>query len=173
MKRTIAFLALLLLGSVSVFADTPAPRSTAKTEDRFENSLLEDVVQMTRAKLPESSIIAFVRSRRSRLDTDVTAADLIRLHAAGVSDGVVAYIARVTRLDDRTSSWRDRDRERSSEGPRRWDRNRDRDADRDRDMDRDRDRDDDRDSDMDVDGGRHDADGDRDGVVAYDGPGDR
>ncbi|MEP6801931.1 MAG: hypothetical protein ABJC07_08345 [Acidobacteriota bacterium] len=159
MKRNLAFLALLLLGSATAFAETRNPQTAAKPAAGFENSLLEDVVRMTRAQLPESSIIAFVRSRRSRLETDVTASDLIRLHGAGVSDNVVSYIARVTGIEERSSSWRNR--ERSSEGQRGWDREREEDRDRDRDRDRDMDRD------------HQDSDVDRDGVVAYDGPGSR
>ncbi len=156
MKPNLAFLAILFLGSVPAFADTRPPQTAAKPAEKFDNPLLEDVVQMTRAQLPESSILAFVRARRSRLDVDVTAADLIRLHRAGVSDHVIAYIARITGIEDR-SSRDDRDRSRY------------RDRDRDRDGDRDRDRDRDRDIDRDRDG----KDGDADGVIAYDGPRDR
>ncbi len=182
MKRTIAFLAILFLGSVSVFAETSAPRATAKPADRFENPLLEDVVQMTRAQLPESSILAFVRSRRSRLETGVTANDVIRLHRAGVSDSVVAYIARATGIKDGASSWRDRGRERSGESRADSDHGRDGDrehAEADRDRDRDTDREIDHRSDRDRDHvtdrerDREGSDADREGVVAYDGPGDR
>ena len=85
MKRTFALSIAFLLASVVLLAEPASPR-------RYSNRLMNDVVQMTRAGLSDSTIIAYVKARRSRL-ADVTADDLINLRQAGVSEPVVAYIA--------------------------------------------------------------------------------
>src|SRR5262249_4546730 len=94
-NRTQVLFAVLLFASLSALAQ-PA------RSGRFANPLLDDVVQMTRAQLPEQTILAFLRARQTRLETDVTADDLARLHRAGVSDRVVSFIAGVSGLDDRS-----------------------------------------------------------------------
>ena len=105
MKRTLAFFASLFLGTVAVFGQTPSG-------ERFENRLLEDVVRMTAAELSDATIVAYVRARRSRLDDDVTADDLIRLRRTGVSEKVVAAIARLSGISDRVAErGDDRDRD--------------------------------------------------------------
>jgi hypothetical protein len=68
----------------------------------FANSLLNDVVQMTRAGLPDATIVAYVKARRTRLDSEVTAEDLIRLQRTGVSRAVVEYIAGAAGVSDET-----------------------------------------------------------------------
>lgn len=108
MKRTLAFLASLFLGTLAAFGQTTT------SQERFENRLLEDVVKMTAAELPDATIVAYVRARRARLDDDVTADDLIRLRRIGVSEEVVAAIARLTGIHDRFAERaddRDRDRD--------------------------------------------------------------
>ncbi|MDQ2980538.1 MAG: hypothetical protein M3R62_15115 [Acidobacteriota bacterium] len=115
MKRTLAFLASLFLGTLAASAQSPS-------QERFENRLLEDVVRMTAAELSDATIVAYVRARHARLGDDVTADDLIRLRRIGVSEKVVAAIARLSGISDR--------------GVERGD-DRDRDLDRDRDRDRD------------------------------------
>ena len=108
MKRTLAFLASLFLGTLAAFGQTPSG-------ERFENRLLEDVVRMTAAELSDATIVAYVRARRARLDDDVTADDLIRLRRIGVSEDVVAAIARLSGIPDRVAERgddRDRDRDR-------------------------------------------------------------
>jgi hypothetical protein len=108
MKRTLAILASLFLGTLVAFGQTPP-------SERFENRLLEDVVKMTAAELSDATIVAYVRARRARLDDDVTADDLIRLRRIGVSEEVVAAIARLTGIHDRAvdrADDRDRDRDR-------------------------------------------------------------
>lgn len=92
MKRTAAFSAMFLL-SVLTFAQ-PAPSR------RFANPLLNDVVQMTRADLSDATIVAYVKARRARLDSDLSADDLIQLRRAGVSEAVVRYIAGATGIAD-------------------------------------------------------------------------
>ena len=69
---------------------------------------------MTHAQLPESSILAFLHSRRSRLSYDVHAQDLIRLHRAGVSERVIDYIAGIAGIDEE-GRYYDRDRDRYGE----------------------------------------------------------
>jgi hypothetical protein len=86
MKRALAFFAILLLGAAAAPAEPGA-------QHRFSNRLLNDVVEMTRAGLSDETIVAFVASRRARLDADVSAQDLIRLRQAGVSESVVRAIA--------------------------------------------------------------------------------
>jgi uncharacterized membrane protein YgcG len=85
MKRTFALSIAFLLASVVLLAEPASPR-------RYSNRLMNDVVQMTRAGLTDSTIIAYVKARRSRL-ADVRADDLISLRQQGVSEPVVAYIA--------------------------------------------------------------------------------
>ena len=101
MKRNLVFSAVLLFVALNALGQS-------RREARFANPLLDDVVQMSRAQLPEATILAFVRARQARLETDVTADDLIRLHHAGVSDRVVGYIASVSGLENRPAR---RDRE--------------------------------------------------------------
>ncbi len=84
-KRSFALSIALLLASVVLLAEPASPR-------RYSNRLMNDVVQMTRAGLSDSTIIAYVKARRSRL-ADVTAEDLITLRQQGVSEPVVAYVA--------------------------------------------------------------------------------
>ena len=92
MRRVAALFAILSLVSL---ASVAAPR-----QERFANPLLDDVVEMTRAEVPDATILAFLRARRARLDSDVSAQDLIRLHRAGVHDEVVAYIAGQAGLEE-------------------------------------------------------------------------
>ena len=86
MKRTAILSVILLLGSLTVLAEAAPPR-------RFSNRMFQDVVEMTRAGLSDATIVAYVRSRRARLEGDINADDLIRLRQAGVSETVVGYIA--------------------------------------------------------------------------------
>lgn len=92
MKRALVFSAILLLGASAAFAERGVP-------SRFSNRLFNDVVEMTRAGLSDATIVAYVKARRSRLDSDVNADDLIRLRQAGVSEAVVGTIAGITGLD--------------------------------------------------------------------------
>jgi hypothetical protein len=92
MKRALIFSAILLLGASAAFAERVSPT-------RFSNRLFNDVVEMTRAGLSDATIVAYVKARRSRLDSDVNADDLIRLRRAGVSEAVVGTIAGITGLD--------------------------------------------------------------------------
>jgi hypothetical protein len=92
MKHAIAFSTILLLGA-SLASAEPGPSR------RFSNRLFTDVVEMTRAGLSDATIVAYVKARGSRLDSDVSAGDLIRLRQAGVSETVVGYIAGITGLD--------------------------------------------------------------------------
>jgi hypothetical protein len=93
-KRALVFSAiLLLLGSAAAQAEPGA-------QHRFSNRLLNDVIEMTRAGLSDETIVAFVTSRRARLDADVSAQDLIRLRQAGVSESVVRAIAGASGIQD-------------------------------------------------------------------------
>jgi hypothetical protein len=93
MKRTVAFATILLLGSLTAAAQT---HSAPPPSSHFANRLLDDVVQMTRAGLSDATIIAYLKSRSSRFVGDVSASDLIQMQHAGVSEGVLHYIASVT-----------------------------------------------------------------------------
>jgi uncharacterized membrane protein YgcG len=121
-SKTLSLSAILLLGSLAATAQTaPSHQSSqsprAALRHQFDNPLLNDVVQMTRAQLSDATIIAYVRSRRTRLQADITANDLIRLRRAGVSDTVISFVASVTGLENdsegvpppRRQAWRDRD----------------------------------------------------------------
>jgi hypothetical protein len=126
MKRILGASGLLLLTLLTgtAFAQSTAPPANDRPNDRqpyrershrFDNRLLDDVVEMTHAQLPESSILAFLHSRRSRLSYDVHAQDLIRLHRAGVSDRVIDYIAGIAGIDEE-GQYNDRHRDRGYEG---------------------------------------------------------
>jgi uncharacterized membrane protein YgcG len=97
MKKVLALCAILLLGA-SLASAQPRP------SPRFSNRLFTDVVEMTRAGLSDATIVAYVQARRSRLDSDVGAGDLIRLRQAGVSEAVVAAIAGIAGLDEGRSA---------------------------------------------------------------------
>ena len=86
MKRVVVLGALCLRGSLAVLGESRPPR-------RFANPLLDDVVDMTRAEIPDATILAFLRVRRTRLETDVTAQDLIQLRREGVADEIIEYVA--------------------------------------------------------------------------------
>ncbi|HEX7251862.1 MAG TPA: hypothetical protein VF376_03195, partial [Thermoanaerobaculia bacterium] len=96
MKRTLAFATILLLGSLTAAAQT---RSAPPPSSHFANRLLDDVVQMTRAGLSDSTIIAYLKSRSARFVGDVSASDLIQMQHAGVSEAVLHYIASVTGVE--------------------------------------------------------------------------
>jgi hypothetical protein len=83
---------LLLFSSLTLLAQPRHPQ--------FENRMLDDVVQMTHAELPPATIISYVKSRRARLESDVTPEDLARLHRAGVAPEVVAYVAQMSGVED-------------------------------------------------------------------------
>src|SRR6478672_74564 len=104
MKRSAPLLALLIL----IFSTAAASgQSRGDRRQRFDNPILDDVVEMTNAQLPDSTILAFLRARKARLEEDIRAADLIALHRAGVSDRVIEYIAAVADIDGPAD--RDRD----------------------------------------------------------------
>lgn len=92
MKRAAVLAAILLSGSLAAFADT-------RSDPPFANPLLDDVVEMTRADIPDTTILAFLRVRRARLEADVTAEDLIALRRAGVHAEIVEYIARQSAVE--------------------------------------------------------------------------
>jgi hypothetical protein len=100
-KRASALSVILLLGALAASAQSAATR-------RFADPLLNDVVEMTRAGLSDATIVAYVKARRSRLEPDLAADDLIRLRQAGVHEPVIRYIAGAGGIEDPGSS-RDRD----------------------------------------------------------------
>lgn len=91
-KRAVVLGALCLLGSLAVLAESRPPT-------RFANPLLDVVVDMTRAGIPDATILAFLRVRRTRLETDVTAEDLIQLRREGVAGDIIEYVASQSRAD--------------------------------------------------------------------------
>lgn len=80
------FAILFLAGSI-------AARGEPRPAHRFANPLLDDVVAMTQAQVPDATILAFLRVRRARLESDITAEDLVALRDAGVHDEILRYIA--------------------------------------------------------------------------------
>ncbi len=92
MKNILAACAIFLVGASLAMAE---PRQAPQ----FSNRLFTEIVQMTQAGLADATIIAYVKARRSRLETDVSANDLIRLRQAGVSENVVGAIAGLTGLE--------------------------------------------------------------------------
>lgn len=69
------FAILFLAGSI-------AARGEPRPAHRFANPLLDDVVAMTQAQVPDATILAFLRVRRARLESDITAEDLVALRDA-------------------------------------------------------------------------------------------
>jgi hypothetical protein len=92
--RTPLLGALCLLGTFAALGDSrPSP------SHRFDNPLLNEVVRMTQAEVPDATILAFLRSRRVRLESDVSAQDLIELHREGVADEIIEYVAAQSGMD--------------------------------------------------------------------------
>jgi hypothetical protein len=93
MKRLAIFPAILILSAAAVLAQS-GPSST-----RFSNLLLNDVVRMTKAGMPDATIVAYVKVRRAGIDS-VNADDLLQLRRAGVGEPVIQYLAGVAPLDE-------------------------------------------------------------------------
>jgi hypothetical protein len=93
MKRLAIFSAILILSAAAVLAQS-GPSST-----RFSNPLLNDVIRMTKARMPDATIVAYVKARRAGIDS-VSADDLMQLRRAGVGEPVIQYLAGVAPLDE-------------------------------------------------------------------------
>ncbi len=93
MKRLAAFTAILLLGASLAAAQTGSPAA------HFSNPLLNDIVRMSKAGMPNDTIVAYVKARQARLDATLSADDLIELRRAGVGEPVIHYLASVTTFD--------------------------------------------------------------------------
>jgi hypothetical protein len=93
MKRLAAFSAILILGASLAAAQTASPST------RFSNPLLNDIVRMSKAGMPNDTIIAYTQARQARLDEALTAEDLIELRRAGVGEPVVRYLAGVATFE--------------------------------------------------------------------------
>jgi len=93
MKRLAAFSAILIFGASLAAAQTASPSR------RFSNPLLNDIVRMSKAGMPNDTIVAYVQAREARLDAALTADDLIELRRAGVGEPVIRYLASVATFD--------------------------------------------------------------------------
>jgi hypothetical protein len=93
MKRLAIFSAILILSSSAVLAQSSPPLR------RFSNPLLNDLVRMTRAGMPDATIVAYVKARRAGMDS-VTADDLMQLHRDRVGEPVIQYLAGVAAFDE-------------------------------------------------------------------------
>ncbi len=96
--RTAATLALALAAACLMGSGSLA-KASPPAAHRFANPLLDDVVQMTQAEIPDATILAYLRVRRTRLESEVTGPDLIALRREGVSDDVVEFVARQSGID--------------------------------------------------------------------------
>jgi len=96
MKRLAMFSAILILSAAAALAQSGPPPT------RFSNLLLNDVVRMTKAGMPDATIVAYVKARRAEMDS-VSADDLIQLRRAGVGEPVIQYLAGVASLDEGSS----------------------------------------------------------------------
>ena len=74
--RRIPFLLLLILIAVPLFATQPQP------------TLVDDVIRMSKAGVPEESIITFIHKADGRFD--VSANDMIAMTEAGVPKAVIS-----------------------------------------------------------------------------------
>jgi hypothetical protein len=93
MKRLAIFSAVLILSAAAALAQSGPPST------RFSNLLLNDVARMTKAGMPDATILAYVKARRAGTDS-VSADDLIQLRRAGVGEPVIQYLAGVAALDE-------------------------------------------------------------------------
>jgi hypothetical protein len=84
------------LAVVSIFVSAFAFAQGEFSSTRFSNSFLNDVVRMTKAGLSDATIVAYVKARRARLDSELSADDLIQLRRSGVTETVTQYLARIT-----------------------------------------------------------------------------
>jgi hypothetical protein len=89
-KRSVALLVMSIFVSAFAFAQG------ASAPTRFSNPLLNDVLRMTKAGLSDATIVAYVKARRARLDSELSADDLIQLRRSGVTESVIEYLARIT-----------------------------------------------------------------------------
>jgi hypothetical protein len=76
--RRIPFLLLLILIAVPLFATQPQP------------TLVDDVIRMSKAGVPEESIITFIHKADGRFD--VSANDMIAMTEAGVPKAVIKAV---------------------------------------------------------------------------------
>ncbi|HEY3123602.1 MAG TPA: hypothetical protein VGK70_06030 [Thermoanaerobaculia bacterium] len=103
MKRLVIFSAMLILSAAAALAQSGPPSA------RFSNLFLTDVVRMTKAGMPDATIVAYVKARRAGIDS-VSADDLIQLRRAGVGEPVIQYLAGVAALEEgRSGEARQRD----------------------------------------------------------------
>lgn len=88
-KRSVALLVISIFVSAFAFAQGES------SSTRFSNPFLNDVVRMTKAGLSDATIVAYVKARRARLDSELSADDLIHLRRSGVTETVIQYLARI------------------------------------------------------------------------------
>jgi hypothetical protein len=84
------------LAVVSIFVSAFAFAQGESSSTRVSNPFLNDVVRMTKAGLSDATIVAYVKARRARLDSELSADDLIQLRRSGVTETVIQYLARIT-----------------------------------------------------------------------------
>jgi len=63
---------------------------------QFSNPVLDEVARMAAAGSSDTTIVAYIRARRARLEPGPTADDLIRLKQVGVSERVIEYLAGIS-----------------------------------------------------------------------------
>jgi hypothetical protein len=85
---------------ISIFVSAIAFAQGESSPTRFSNPFLNDVARMTKAGLSDATIVAYVKARRARLDSELSADDVIRLRRTGISEAVIQYLASVTPLDE-------------------------------------------------------------------------
>lgn len=95
MKPTVALFFLLACSGV-LLGDSPRPGAVT----RKSSTLLEDLVQMTRAGSSDETVLAYARAHRLELPSEVSDNDLRWLRDSGVSERVVRYM---TAIDVRAS----------------------------------------------------------------------
>jgi len=63
---------------------------------QFSNPVLDEVARMAAAGSSDTTLVAYIRARRARLEPGPTADDLIRLKQVGVSEKVIEYLAGIS-----------------------------------------------------------------------------
>ncbi len=90
---------LAILSSILILSAGAALAQSGPSLTPFSNPLLNDVVRMTKAGMPDATIVAYVKARRAGMDS-VSADALMQLRRAGVGEPVVQYLAGVAALDE-------------------------------------------------------------------------
>lgn len=102
MKRLAILSAILILSAAAALGQSGPPSM------RSSNPVVNDVVRMAKAGMPDATIVAYVKARRAAIES-VSADELIQLRRAGVGEPVIQYLAGVALDEGRSGEARQGD----------------------------------------------------------------